>query len=185
MAFYTAYPTDDVYISQFFSNRNFVSSPFLYTGEYVQYNGCPDDYRSLLKFDIAGSIPSRSTIASAALYLYVNRKEQSDCQQPCQQVTVYNNLSDFDESSVTWNNAPNISATQYNKIISDKDVGDYIKIDITDLVINWYNNSTSNNGITLAKSSENVVTNTIIGYDSSRGSYSPYLLIEYDYCYDP
>ena len=80
MAFYTAYPTDDVYISQFFANQNFVSSSVLYTGEYVQYNRCPDNYRSLLKFDITNALPSEVTITNATLFLYVNRKEQSDCQ---------------------------------------------------------------------------------------------------------
>ncbi|MHC6180719.1 exosporium glycoprotein BclB-related protein [Clostridium sp. JNZ X4-2] len=184
MAFYTAYPTDDVYISEFLPNQNFASSPVLYVGEFSQYNGCPDDYRSLLKFDIASSIPSGGTVTNAILYLYVNRKDQSDCQHPYQQITVYNNLSDFNENTVTWSNAPNIAITPYSETILDEDVGSYIQIDITNLVIDWYNNSVQNNGITLVKSENSI--NTIIGFDSSRGNCPPYLLIGYnDDCTDP
>ncbi|NLU08797.1 MAG: DNRLRE domain-containing protein [Clostridiales bacterium] len=183
MAFYTAYPTDDVYISQFFANQNFVSSSVLYTGEYVQYNRCPDNYRSLLKFDITNALPSEVTITNATLFLYVNRKEQSDCQHMCQQVNIYNNLSDFDESSVTWNNMPNISLTPYTIMVTDEDVCNYIQIDITSLVINWYENTVTNNGITLVNSED--IINTIIGYDSSRGNHTPYLLIKDDCYQDP
>ena len=183
MAFYTAYPTDDVYISQFFANQNFVSSSVLYTGEYVQYNRCPDNYRSLLKFDITNALPSEVTITNATLFLYVNRKEQSDCQHMCQQVNIYNNLSDFDESSVTWNNMPNISLTPYTIMVTDEDVCNYIQIDITSLVINWYENTVTNNGITLVNSED--IINTIIGYDSNRGNHTPYLLIKDDCYQDP
>ncbi|MCI1969498.1 DNRLRE domain-containing protein, partial [Clostridium luticellarii] len=178
MAIYKAYPTDDVYISEFFPDTNFVSSPVLYSGEYTQYNGCPDAYASLLKFNIADSIPYNSAISNAYLYLYVNRKNKLDCKYSCQSITIYTNLDDFNGNTVTWNTAPDISITPYKKIISDTDVGTFIRINITNLVINWYNNSAPNNGITLV-GIENVV-DSLIGYDSSRANNSPYLSIEYN-----
>ena len=178
MAIFKAYPTDDVYISEFFPNTNFISSPVLYSGEYTQYNGCPDAYASLLKFSIKSSIPYGSVISKAYLYIYVNRKNKLDCKYPCQSITVYNNLNNFSGNTATWNNAPDISITPYKKTVSDADVGKFIKIEITNLVIGWYNNYLSNNGITLV-GMENIV-DSLIGYDSSRTPNSPYLSIEYN-----
>ncbi|CAB1262194.1 Collagen triple helix repeat protein [Clostridiaceae bacterium BL-3] len=177
MAIFTVYPTDDVYISEFFPNTNFISSPALYSGEYTQYNGCPDAYASLLKFNIEDSIPNGSVISNAYLNIYVNRKNKLDCKYPCQSITVYNNLNNFRGNTVTWNTAPDISITPYKKTISDTDVGTFIKIDITNLVINWHNNTLANNGITLV-GIENIV-DSLIGYDSSRTPNSPYILIKY------
>ncbi|MBR9649289.1 DNRLRE domain-containing protein [Clostridium tyrobutyricum] len=177
MTIHRAYPTDDVYISEFFPNKNFVSSSVLYTGEYTRYKNCPDSYRSLLKFDIPGSIPSKCKITKALLYIYVNRKDKDHCSYPSQTVTVYNNLVNFSQNTVTWNNAPNISITLYKIKISNKDIGHYVKFDITNLVRDWYNNTIANNGLTLVGIEDTPYT--IIGYDSSRGANSPYLSIDY------
>ena len=178
MTTYNAYPTDNVYISEFFPNKNFVSSSVLYTGEYTRYKNCPDSYRSLLKFDIPGSIPSKCKITKALLYIYVNRKDKDHCSYPSQTVTVYNNLVNFSQNTVTWSNAPNISITLYKTKISNRDIGHYVKFDITNLVRDWYNNTIANNGLTLVGIEDTPYT--IIGYDSSRGTNSPYLSIDYN-----
>ncbi|MEA5008097.1 DNRLRE domain-containing protein, partial [Clostridium tyrobutyricum] len=153
------------------------SSSVLYTGEYTRYKNCPDSYRSLLKFDIPGSIPSKCKITKALLYIYVNRKDKDHCSYPSQTVTVYNNLVNFSQNTVTWSNAPNISITLYKTKISNRDIGHYVKFDITNLVRDWYNNTIVNNGLTLVGIEDTPYT--IIGYDSSRGANSPYLSIDY------
>ncbi|WP_058952928.1 DNRLRE domain-containing protein [Clostridium tyrobutyricum] len=178
MTTYNAYPTDNVYISEFFPGKNFISSSVLYTGEYTRYKNCPDSYRSLLKFDIPGSIPSKCKIIKALLYIYVNRKDKDHCSYPSQTVTVYNNLVNFSQNTVTWSNAPNISITLYKTKISNRDIGHYVKFDITNLVKGWYNNTIANNGLTLVGIEDTPYT--IIGYDSSRGTNSPYLSIDYN-----
>lgn len=179
MAFYISYPTDDIYISEFFSTQNFVSSPFLYTGEYTEHNKCPDAYRSLLKFNTTDIIPSKSFIEKVTLHLYVNRKDKTDYKHSSQCLTVYSNLINFSENTATWNNAPNISITPYSKTILNKDIGNYIQLDITRLFLKWHDKIIANNGITLV-GTENII-DTIIGYGSSRSSNSPYLSIKYTY----
>ncbi|WP_152967667.1 DNRLRE domain-containing protein, partial [Oxobacter pfennigii] len=64
-------PTDDVYIAEYFPTSNFASVPVLFIGEYLQFDGLPDAYRSLLKFDLTGAIPPGNTLISATLNLYV------------------------------------------------------------------------------------------------------------------
>ncbi|MDR3543608.1 MAG: hypothetical protein P4L69_22025 [Desulfosporosinus sp.] len=49
------FPTDSVYISQFYHNTNFGTVNQLFTGQYfiIKVNHCkPDAYRTLLKFNI-------------------------------------------------------------------------------------------------------------------------------------
>ncbi|MCI1967837.1 DNRLRE domain-containing protein [Clostridium luticellarii] len=178
MALYMAYSTDDVYISEFFPTENFVLSQFLYTGQYTGYNKCPDAYRSLLKFDITDILSSKITIKNVFLHLYVTRKDKINyVDNTYRSLRVYSNLVNFSENTATWNNAPNISITEHNKIISGKDIGTYIQLNITCLFMKWCNRTIANNGITLL-GTENVI-DTLIGYDSSRSPNPPYLSIEY------
>ncbi|EKQ54074.1 DNRLRE domain-containing protein, partial [Clostridium sp. Maddingley MBC34-26] len=111
----------------------------------------PDDiYRSLLKFNVSSAIPAGSTITNASLNLFVFRKDTPDAVLFPQTVNVFTNNSNFFENTVTWNNAPAISPTIYSKVITDADIDNFISIDITNIVIGWFNNTIPNFGITLA-----------------------------------
>src|SRR5471030_1580942 len=139
-------PTDDAYISQLNPNSNFGLSSILYTGRFVQPT---DVFRSLLKFDLSGVVPPGNTVTSASLNLFVFRKDLPDAVLSPQTVNVFTNSSNFSENTVTWNTAPAINPTIYSINVTDADVSKYISIDITNLVIDWINNQSTNFGVTL------------------------------------
>lgn len=177
MPFVQVPPTDNVYVSQFFPNKNFGKLTTLLTGKYLQSN---DAYRSLLKFDLSNIISSENIILCAALNLFIYRKDKSSAQLSPQTVNVYTNTSNFSQNTVTWNNAPELNPTHYSINIEDKDINNFISIDITSIVISWFHNIISNNGITLV-GIDNIV-DSIIGYRSTEWSSSdqrPFLNIEY------
>lgn len=170
-------PTADAYISLLNPNTNFGFSSLLFTGRFVQPN---DVFRSLLKFNLSGVVPPGNTVISAFLNLLVYRKDQPDASLSPQPVDVFTNVSDFSEDTVTWNTAPAINPTIYSINVTDTDVGNYISIDITNLVIDWLNNVIPNNGITLV-GIENVI-DTMIGYLSKEWAFTtqrPFLSIEF------
>lgn len=179
MPFVQIPPTDNIYISQFFPNKNFGKLTTLLTGKYLKSN---DAYRSLLKFDLSNVIPSESIILYAALKLFVYRKDKTDAQFSPQIINVYTNTNNFSQNEITWNNAPELDQTQYSIKIEDKDINNFINIDITSIVISWFYNIIPNNGITLV-SMHNII-NSIIGYRSTEWSISdqrPFLNIQYEY----
>lgn len=170
-------PSDNAYIYALNPNLNFGSSALLFTGTGSQLSY---KFRTMFKFDLSNLIPSGNTVTSASLELFVYRKDIPDALLSPQNVTVSNNLSSFSQNTVTWNNAPTTSVTPYYINVTDADVNNYISIDITNVVIDWINDPSSNFGITL-EGVENV-TNSVIGYLSSNWSVStqkPFLKIEY------
>ncbi|AKA71837.1 DNRLRE domain-containing protein [Clostridium scatologenes] len=179
MPFVQIPPTDNIYISQFFPNKNFGKLTTLLTGKYLKSN---DAYRSLLKFNLSNVIPPGSIILCAALNLFVYRKDKTDAQLLPQIINVYTNTNNFSQNEITWNNAPELDQTQYSIKIDDKDVNNFISIDITSIVISWFYNIIPNNGITLV-GMHNII-NSIIGYRSTEWSVSdqrPFLSIQYEY----
>ncbi|AKA71836.1 DNRLRE domain-containing protein [Clostridium scatologenes] len=177
MPFIQVSPSDDAYISQYYSNTNFGTSIALFTGEFLQPN---DLYRSLLKFNLTGVIPPGNVILSAALNLFVYRKDKTDVQLSPQPVNVFTNVTNFSQNTVTWNNAPAISPTPYSVNVTDANVNNYISIDITNIVVDWFYNAIPNNGITLV-GIENII-DTIIGYRSTEWTtpgQRPFLNIQY------
>ncbi|WP_346885863.1 DNRLRE domain-containing protein [Clostridium sp. UBA4395] len=170
-------PVHDTYISMLKPNNNFGTSSLLFTGVFVQP---ADVFRSLLKFNLSGVIPDGNTILNASLNLFVYRKDSSDGTLSPQTVSVFTNSNDFLQNTVTWNNAPSIDPTPYSIDITDADVNTFISIDITNIVIDWFENILPNNGITLV-GIENIILSTI-GYLSSEWSapiQRPFLNIEY------
>lgn len=177
MPFVQVSPTDDAYISQFFPNKNFGKLTTLLTGKYIQFN---DAYRSLLKFNLTDVIPPGNVILGATLELFVYRKDKTDAQLSQQTVKVYANSSNFLQSTVTWNNAPELNPTHYSINVTDGNVNNFISIDITSTVISWFYNIIPNNGITLI--GVDTIVDTIIGYRSTEWTISaqrPFLNIQY------
>ncbi|WPC41510.1 DNRLRE domain-containing protein [Clostridium sp. JS66] len=175
------FPTDSVYISQFYQNTNFGASNQLFTGQYLVTvkNHCKlDAYRTLLKFSI--NLPCSSTICSAILYLFINRKDKPDNEFSPQKVTIFENEDDFNQATVTWNTAPSTSITPYFFNVIDSDVGSYIPIDITGLVQGWSNMCNENFGVTLI--GNECKSDIIIGYEGMNNLNPPYLLVKYSSC---
>ncbi|WP_237268870.1 DNRLRE domain-containing protein [Thermoanaerobacterium thermosaccharolyticum] len=173
-------PTDDAYISQYFATQNFGSSISLFTGEYLRFGNRPDAYRALLKFDLSGIIPIGNVMTDAKLYLYVNRKDMPDSVLSPQKITIYENLTNFSQLTVTWNTAPSTVITPYTFTVTDSMINSYIGIDIANLAYKWILTPSLNFGITI-RGIENVV-DTIIGYESTNNVNKPYLEITYEPC---
>lgn len=137
----TLSPTDNVYISQYYGDWNFNGSTVLFIGMFV---GPGDDYRSLLKFDVS-SIPAGSIITNATLGLFLERKDISGGQP----ATIHRNLANFNQSTITWNNAPPSIAASDTVTIVDANLNRYVNFNITDLVQGWVNGAFSDFGITV------------------------------------
>jgi len=170
------FPTDDVYIAEFFPTTNFAGVPVLFIGEYLQHGGAPDAYRSLLKFDLS-AIPPGNAIVSAKLNLYVGRKDKTDAQLSPQPVTLFRNLDDFSELTVTWNTQPSVTPTGILQNITDADLFNYISIDVTDLVKSWFCGCNPNFGIELRGIED--INDTIIAFAATGTANPPFLEIEF------
>ncbi|HWP98824.1 MAG TPA: DNRLRE domain-containing protein, partial [Syntrophomonadaceae bacterium] len=168
MAILTFLPIDDAYVSEWYADQNFGSSTALFVGRFMQ----PGDlYRSLLRFDLS-TIPPTSTINSAELNLTMYRNEIISGSQ---YVGVYHLLSDWNESTVTWNNQPPFSLTPFCPVwdaaiaITPSTPLGRITIDITDLVNSWFNGSIPNSGLLLAG---NETVNDLVGFRSLNYQYN-------------
>jgi hypothetical protein len=139
-------PAMDVYIAEFYPDKNFCDSPFLYSN---RFQGCGDIYRFLLKFDLCSLecnfIPPNSTIKYAHLLLPVDRNEV-----PCENTLyVYRVFQDWCECGVTWNNQPGIASPAEGKVKVSAGFFGTLKIDITNLVESWYDGFYKNFGVLL------------------------------------
>lgn len=173
MASVTLLPNQDVYVSEWYANQNFIASIGLFVSQYQQAG---DDYRSLLQFNLSG-IPPTCTIVKAELELKVYRNEVTGGIL----VEAHRLLNNWNESLVTWNNQPPESPHVDGVILATPDTPlDFIRIDITDLARGWYNGSIPNNGLILRG---NEAVNDLIGFVSTRGQFSsewPRLRVVYE-----
>lgn len=132
-------PTEDAFISQAAPDTNFGDSFTLLIGRFTTPG---DIYRSLLKFDLS-TIPPGYTINYAALRLFIYRKDTSGPQP----ASIERTLSNFNENTVTFSNAPSGVATGIVTTITDVDLNQFISIEITSLVQGWHNGSIPNTGL--------------------------------------
>lgn len=89
------------------------------------------EVRPLLRFNLAGDVPSEVGMFRAYLELPIS---ESRAPYPYQ-VDVYHLQSDFDENTVTWSNQPALGE-KYASLRSTLD-SDVLRIDVTALVIQW------------------------------------------------
>ncbi|WP_228731299.1 DNRLRE domain-containing protein, partial [Clostridium zeae] len=176
-------PTQDTFVDSYCSDTNYCCSQDLYIGLTESNTFNCKYFRSLLEFDINQSVPSGKTILEARLNLFVFKKQKLDAQLSPQIVQIYSNLNNFSQCETTWNNAPNIESTPYQSTITDLDINNFISIDITGLVSNWYNRIIPNFGITLLGLENN--HHSLIGFRSSKyqiPNRRPLLVIKYSNC---
>lgn len=126
-------PTANVYLSEFYSNKNFANSPVLFIG---RFGGVGDVYRTFFKFDVTAISPL-DTIISAKLKLFVYRKEAPGDQT----VIAYKPQGDAEQYSLNFNNQPAIIPTTDQVLIRDVDLNSYVELDITDLLLGWVNST--------------------------------------------
>lgn len=139
-------PVKDAYVAEFYPNKNFGCSPYLFTN---RFQGCGDIYRTYIKFDLCSlpcnQIPPNSTIKHATLWFPLFRNEVPESGNT---LYVYRVIQDWDECSITWNNQP-ITALIADGSTNVSPGDDFIYIDVTHLVNWWYNGLYPNFGMQL------------------------------------
>ena len=106
---YSLTPTDDAYVDSDRSNHNFNDEITLRVW-YLEHTDRPNtEFISYIMFDLS-EIPAGGTIKNAELNLYAFSIIKSAV------VEIYKcNDTSWDESSITWNNAPTFSSTYEDK----------------------------------------------------------------------
>jgi len=172
-------PEKDAYVAEYYPNTNFGDRYYLFSN---LFQGCDDEYQSLIKFDLCNPdcnhIPPNSFILEACLHLWVYRNEvpQNETTDLC----AYPVVQYWDEQGVTWNTRPNYDdTTSFCTAVCPGDVDQWIGINVTELVRDWYKGFRVNDGI-LLKCDE--CFDSVLGfyskeYEDSR--YWPYLCIRY------
>ncbi|MDD3853483.1 MAG: DNRLRE domain-containing protein [Syntrophomonadaceae bacterium] len=160
------FPSQDAYIAEFYPDINFGNVPYLYVSQYncpTQLCPCPDDYRSLLKFDLCSLgcnyIPPNSEICYAYLELSIYRNEVPSEIEVC----LHKVLAPWEELSVNWSNQPPIfPEPEYCSTVSSG-YFDKLYFDVCSLVRGWYSGCCANNGIMLIGNEE---FNSLVGFYS-------------------
>lgn len=158
------FPSQDAYISEFYPTTNFGEIPFLYVSQYdcpTVPCPCPDDYRSLLQFDLCSLgcnfIPPNSEICYAYLVLSIYRNEVPYDIDVC----VHQVLQPWAELGVTWNSQPGFDPSPVDcSTVSPGDFGE-LYFDVCSLVRGWYSGCIANNGILLIGNEE---INSLVGF---------------------
>ncbi|MBK9722461.1 MAG: DNRLRE domain-containing protein [Saprospiraceae bacterium] len=139
----------DAFIFSIEPSTNYGDYPDLISFSWTFF-GIEGQGNSLLKFDLS-QIPQNLEIEHASMSLFYNSLSSNQGQSGNNACYLRKIISNWDENSVTWNTAPNSTATgaQYLKT-SNSMIQDYPNIDITDFVKEWYKNPSSNYGMILS-----------------------------------
>ena len=125
------------YIDSKNKDLNFSASTSLLVGKLPSYKRFSNRYISLIKF----TIPRLSYKPdSSYLYLYIENYQNTNA---CPSyINISTTLSNIDTSSITWNNIANTSPVcSFNKKVPLKLSGEYIKINITNIICYWLTNN--------------------------------------------
>ena len=125
------------YIDSKNKDLTFSTSTSLLVGKLPSYKRFSNRYISLIKF----TIPRLSyNPDSSYLYLYIENYQNTNA---CPSyINISTTLSNIDTSSITWNNIANTSPVcSFNKKVPLKLSGEYIKINITNIICYWLTNN--------------------------------------------
>ena len=165
------YTNNDTFVSQYLSNKNFSSLPYLLAGETEEGKYKSDELNTLIKFDLSKVRDCRNLL-KAELVLYVDSLLLCNCDSVFT-LKLYRNIEDFNTNTVTWNTAPDNEDTGIEKDIVEGDINKYIKIDVTNLVRAWIDESINNYGLTLTGKQRREA----VSFASSRGEKKPYIIL--------
>ena len=125
------------YIDSKNKDLTFSASTSLLVGKLPSYKRFSNRYISLIKF----TIPRLSYKPdSSYLYLYIENYQNTNA---CPSyINISTTLSNIDTASITWNNIANTSPVcSFNKKVPLKLSGEYIKINITNIICYWLTNN--------------------------------------------
>ncbi|WP_415534545.1 DNRLRE domain-containing protein [Dehalobacter sp. 4CP] len=169
---HTFYAAADAYITNLTPTANNGKTGTMYTG-LDPYSG--SIYRNLLRFDLSMLEPN-ITIQKAVLRLYLSTRYQAGAPQ---QLDIYRLTDAFEETAVTWDNAPRSILTPDYTLVDDNNPNGYIDITMTDLVKDWYITPADNYGIMLQTTE---LANSLLAFRTREYAESamwPMLIIEY------
>ncbi|EJO5349376.1 DNRLRE domain-containing protein [Clostridium botulinum] len=136
----TKNPESNLYVAKIYPNNNFNGDPLLGCGRYYTVQNI---YRTLMYFDIS-SVSSNIFINKAILKLYIKNNYNTSIAKP---ITIHKVLESFDENTVTYSTQPLIEDNPYASLDITDEVDEFIELDITDLLIEWYLSPNTNYGI--------------------------------------
>lgn len=158
------------YVDKTNSNNNFHEGERLLAGINYKNDTNFNIYKTLLKFDT--SKLNNHSIKSAFLHLFVEKIKLTP-NHSSDNLIISKNISYSNPSTVNWINYPLIvPSNKYTLKITSKDIGKYIKINITDLVEAWVNNN-ENYGLTIEPIDLNYTY--IVQFASKNSLKPPYL----------
>ena len=129
--------TDDTSVLSSHPDSNYGSANALYLRDHQDYT-----YRVFVRFDLS-SIPSGATINLAKVRLYYYQYMVSD--PAGKQVDIHRVLGSWDESTLTWNNKPDIASTATSSINMPSSYG-WVEWDVTDDVQDMVDGTVDNYG---------------------------------------
>lgn len=138
-------------------------------------NSCGFKYRVLIKFNFS-HLPKNAQILRATLIINI-LNTVPECKCTTHQLKGFTLNSDWDISTVNWNNQPSIN---FSNELFDQSVNNWKKytFDLTDQVRNWYAYPSTNYGMILL-GSEELCYNKIQICTESESSNNLTLLVEY------
>lgn len=159
------------YIDKTHANTNYNKEKTLLCGiDYKNLLNC-NIYKSLLEFDT--SKLDKHSIQSAFLYLFIEKIKSSS--NSWDNIIISKNLTKFNISTASWINSPKTDQlNKYTLNIPPKNVGKYIKFNITNLVQDWINPN-ENYGISIEPKRLNC--NSLVQFASINSLKPPYLML--------
>lgn len=146
---------------------------------YCYVNGSNSyQYRSFLQHDFSG-IPCGSKIISAKLYIYPRSGNDNVNSGGHKFDTV---ISEWDESTLSWNNQPSIANTPIPAEWLVPTIGAWNSWDITDIAQRWVYQVLPNNGLQFVNKDETSYRTNWNFYNRkyNEGEYSTYVEVEYE-----
>ncbi|MEM2900138.1 MAG: DNRLRE domain-containing protein, partial [Thermoplasmata archaeon] len=150
-----------------------------YNAQGLKFGGSStsNQYWTFIKMDL-GAMPVGAIIQSAELCMY----DYSALNSNSIIAAVYEVQSAWQENTLTWNTAQALtinSAIEAQNALSDAEVGNYIRWNITTLVQKWYINPTLNYGVVIkcADTPDNIISSN--DSECSVPMIKPFLYISY------
>ncbi len=131
--------------------------------------------RSLVKFDVS-AIPPGTQIVQATLSVYLTGS--CDTGNKSRALTAYRTTGDWGETSVNWNNRPDLAEAYGSVTVSSRTWQRY-SLDVTNLVRGWVNSTYTNYGLFLRSGESSSDARLSLGTRNAGSSYGPYLSITY------
>lgn len=169
------YSIADTEIREGYPTTNYGSSTKMRCGYDDYYDPDGQMMRCLIKFDIS-SLPTGSTINSAALYVYL--VESYDYPGRTRTYTTYRIPSNWSESIVTWSDALPYAEAYGSTGVTDG-AWDWYSFDVTSLVQAWHDGTYPNYGIMLRGPEWSGSDSSWKAFSTRESSADPYLVINY------